>query len=83
MLLQHQILLGFSQQHAIGHSSRSLIVEQCQKIALNKVCASPTNGFSVQKHTKTSEFIFREELCKKIPATPGQVITFTCKECDD
>lgn len=57
MLLQHQIFPGFFEQLAIGHSSHSLIVEQCQKIALNKVCANPINGFSVKEHTMISEFI--------------------------
>lgn len=60
MLLQHQIFPGFFEQHALGHSSHSLIVEPCQKIASNKVCASQTNGFSVQKHTKISECIYRD-----------------------
>lgn len=66
MLLQHQILPGFFQQHAIGRSSHSLIVEQFQKIALNKICASQTNGFSVQEHTKISECILWEKYIHKI-----------------
>lgn len=51
-LPQHQIFLGFFQQHAEDHSLHALIVERYQKISLDKICVSQTNGFSVKEHTK-------------------------------
>lgn len=46
MLLQHQTLPGFFQQHALNHSSRASVVGQYQKISLNMFYASQTDGFS-------------------------------------
>lgn len=47
MLLQRQTLLDFFQRCESDHSSRASIVEQYQKISLNKTFVSRIGDFSV------------------------------------